>query len=120
LETAADVMARVDFHNTGVDQVSGVVVMSIDDGTGLVNLDSNYDAVVVVINATTEDKSMPVQGSSGFTLHAVQQASADDVVKTALFAERVFTVPALTTAVFVKMQGKTQGEGLPVVAKDVN
>jgi len=120
LETAADVMARVDFQNTGIDQVSGVVVMSIDDGTGVADLDSNYDAVVVVINASTEKQSMPVTGASGFTLHAVQQASADDVVKTAVSAEGTFTVPALTTAVFVKTQGTAQGGGLPVVAKDAN
>lgn len=120
LETAAGVMARVDFQNTGTEQVSGVVVMSIDDGTGLTDLDSNYDAVVVVINATTEEQSMPVTGASGFTLHTVQQDSADFVVKKAAFADGKFTVPALTTAVFVKTQGSAQGGGLPVVAKDAN
>ncbi|WP_019614813.1 pullulanase-type alpha-1,6-glucosidase [Psychromonas ossibalaenae] len=119
LETAADIIARVSFHNTGTEQVSGVVVMSIDDGTGVTSLDSNYDAVVIVINATEEDQTMPVTGASGFTLHPIQQNSVDQVVKNADFADGKFTVPALTTAVFVKTQGKSQGAGLPVSAKEL-
>lgn len=119
LETAADVMARVDFQNTGTEQVSGVIVMSIDDGTGLTDLDPNFDAAVVIINATTETQMMPVSNASGFALHDVQLTSADGVVRTASFDEGTFTVPALTTAVFVKAQGEAQGIGLAIVEKDV-
>lgn len=50
----------------------------------------------------------------GFELHAVQQASADSVVQTASFNNGTggFTVPARTTAVFVKPQS-VEREGLP-------
>ena len=119
LETAADVMARVDFQNSGAEQVAGVIVMSIDDGTGLTDLDSNYDAAVVIINATTKEQMMPVTNASGFALHDIQLTSADGVVQSASFADGTFTVPALTTAVFVKAQGESQGVGLPIVEKDV-
>ncbi|MEZ9417451.1 alpha-1,6-glucosidase domain-containing protein, partial [Vibrio sp. 10N.286.49.E1] len=50
--------------------------------------------------------------------HTVQQSSADDTVKGASFAAETFTVPALTTAVFVQAQGDTQGAGLPVDNSD--
>ena len=52
-------------------------------------------------------------------LHDVQQNSADDTVKGANFAAETFTVPALTTAVFVQAQnGDVQGAGLPVDNSD--
>ncbi|MCV5920064.1 DUF3372 domain-containing protein, partial [Escherichia coli] len=51
LDTAQEVMNRVDFRNVGQDQVEGLIVMSIDDGTSAgADLDSNYDAVVAVVN----------------------------------------------------------------------
>jgi hypothetical protein len=39
-----------------------------------------------------------------FQLHPVQQASRDEIVQTAAFADDAFTVPARTTAVFVVPQ----------------
>ncbi|UTA47225.1 DUF3372 domain-containing protein [Simiduia sp. 21SJ11W-1] len=128
LETLADVQARLGFHNTGTDQVDGVIAMSLDDGTGLMDLDPNVDAMMVVFNGNGAEKSVRVRTASGFALHAVQTASADARVRTASFAEEVvsedvngsmedvtygtFTVPAYTTAVFVKAQGASQGAGL--------
>ncbi|MGR5145631.1 pullulanase-type alpha-1,6-glucosidase [Photobacterium alginatilyticum] len=120
LDSADQINNRVDFHNTGADQVAGVIVMSIDDGVGLDDLDSNLDAAVIVVNSTIHEKVMPVAGSEGFTLHDVQQHSADQTVTTATFANGEFTVPALTTAVFVKKQDGAQGQGLPVGEKDTS
>ncbi|MEH6451808.1 MAG: pullulanase-type alpha-1,6-glucosidase [Psychromonas sp.] len=125
LTTAEQIMARVDFHNTGEDQVSGVVVMSIDDGIGLDDLDDINDAAVVIINATELPQEMPISGASGFTLHSVQQTSSDTVVQDANFTvaesnDGIFSVPALTTAVFVKKQGDAQGQGLPINDKNTS
>ncbi len=108
LETEADVKARVDFQNTGTTSVAGVVVMSIDDGTGVTDLDPAVDAIVAVINATDSEQVIPVTGATGFALHSAL------VEGTASFADGKFTVPALTTAVFVKAQGDAQGTGLAV------
>jgi len=108
LATEADVKARVDFQNTGKDSVAGVIVMSIDDGTGVTDLDPAVDAIVTVINATNELQIIPVAGTTGFALHGAL------VEGTASFADGKFTVPALTTAVFVKAQGASQGTGLAV------
>jgi len=125
LQTAQDVIDRVGFHDGGKTQVAGLIVMSIDDGVGTVSgtdataradLDAEVDAVVVVINGTGVAQSPKVKTAAGFTLHQIQQSSADAVVRTASFAvdgeNGVFTVPAYTTAVFVKAQSGAQGDGL--------
>ncbi|MHA2771328.1 pullulanase-type alpha-1,6-glucosidase [Vibrio harveyi] len=115
LDTAQEVMNRVDFRNVGKDQVEGLIVMSIDDGKSAgKDLDTNYDAVVAVVNSTSKEQSFTVKGATGFELHEIQKNSADDIVKGASFAGETFTVPALTTAVFVQPQGGAQGDGLPV------
>ncbi|PCH96198.1 MAG: pullulanase [Gammaproteobacteria bacterium] len=120
LTTEQAVYDRVGFHNTGSNQTKGLIVMSIDDGTGsspqLTDLDANYDAIVVVINGTDSEQSHTVPTATGFALHSVQQTSVDTTVQAASFtvgaSDGTFTVPALTTAIFVKAQGASQGAGL--------
>ncbi len=120
LTTAEDVIARVGFHNIGSNQTQGVIVMSIDDGLELVDLDPANDAVLVMINGTNSEQSHTVTTAAGFELHAAQASSADGRVTGASFAEGegegTFTVPAKTMAVFVKAQGAEQGEGLSAYA----
>ena len=97
--------------------------MSIDDGVSAgEDLDPANDAIVAIVNSTNKSQSFKITGATGFTLHDVQQNSADDTVKGASFAAQTFTVPALTTAVFVQAQGDAQGVGLPVdnSGKDVS
>ncbi|BEU01480.1 pullulanase [Agarivorans sp. OAG1] len=110
-----DIMARIDFHNTGVDQIPGVIVQSIDNGIHSgADLDSNYDAIVVMVNATAETQQISINNAQGFELHPVQQRSTDLVVKDAEFADGTFEVPAMTTAVFVQPRLAARGDGLPV------
>ncbi|TKB46386.1 alpha-1,6-glucosidase domain-containing protein [Thalassotalea mangrovi] len=120
LTNADDIINRVGFHNIGKRQTQGLIVMSIDDGTGFTDLDPMHDAVVVVVNTSNMEHSHSVATASGFTLHSVQQNSVDGVVSGASFTsgegEGTFTVPALSTAVFVKLQGEMQGEGLSAFA----
>jgi len=134
LTTEQQVIDRIGFHNTGILQTDGVVVMSIDDGDtpaslfdenaevelaadiDLEDLDPNHDAVVVVINGTAAEVSHMIETATGFTLHATQAGAegADETVKGASFDDMTstFNVPGLTTAVFVKVQGADQGYGL--------
>ena len=116
LVSADDVIARVGFHNIGKNQTQGLIVMSIDDGSGLTDLDPMLDALVVVINGTPEEQSHTVRTAKGFDLHPIQQASVDTNVHAASFSEGTddgtFTVPAQTIAVFVKQQQGAQGTGL--------
>jgi len=103
LQTADDVQMRVAFHNTGPDQMPGLVVMSLSD---LVepDLDRGHELFVVLINANDEAQSITVPDLAGkeLVLHLVQVTSVDEVVKTSAFdsASGTFTVPGRTTAVF--------------------
>ena len=120
LSTSTDVVDRVGFHNIGKGQTQGLIVMSIDDGVGLEDLDPANDAMVVVVNGSSAELSHSVSTAQGFTLHNVQLNSVDSTVANASFSqgegEGTFTVPALTTAVFVKAQGEQQGTGLSAIA----
>lgn len=117
LTTEQDIIDRVGFHNTGSSQTQGLIVMSIDDGTHqLKDLDSNYDAIVVVINGSDAQQVHPISTATDFLLHPIQQTSVDSSVQAASFTagtgDGAFTVPAYTTAVFVKTQVGAQGAGL--------
>jgi pullulanase-type alpha-1,6-glucosidase len=95
LETADDVLARMAFIETGIP---GVIAYTVD-GAGL---DGAPARIVVVFNATPAVQTVSADGVPGaFTLHPVQAGSADPVVREAAFGEGAFTVPGLTTAVFV-------------------
>lgn len=120
LTTAQDIIERIGFHNIGNGQTQGLIVMSIDDGLGLTDLDPAHDAIVVVINTGENDASHTVATASGFSLHSILANSVDSQVANASFnggeGEGTFNVPAYTTAVFVKPQGESQGEGLLATA----
>ena len=128
LSSAEEIIDRVGFHNVGRGAQSNLIAMSIDDGAGVVthtedtqrtDLDPALDAIVVVFNGANEERSIQVRTAAGFQLHSTLGESADETVRAASFAEPsatedggTFTVPALTTAVFVKPQGAAQGMGL--------
>ena len=107
LQTAADVQQRLTFQNTGPDQIPGLIVMTLSDVGGA--LDPQYDAIVVLFNATNvaQDYVDAEMAGATFALHPVQAASADSLVRTAGFdsGTGTFSVPALTTAVFVAEKG---------------
>jgi pullulanase len=104
LETAEDIMERVQFHNTGPDQIPGVIVMSISDMTAD-DLDPDHELIVVIFNGSGDDITFTDAelGGMELELHPVQADSADGIVKTTTFDSGggTFSVPARTTAVFV-------------------
>lgn len=105
LRTAEDIQARLGFHNTGPDQVPGLIVMSLSDTGDLENLDADNQLIVVLFNSQPDEVSFTVEDLAGmeFELHPIQAVSADPVVKNASFdvESGTFTVPARTAAVFV-------------------
>ncbi|MCM2679888.1 pullulanase-type alpha-1,6-glucosidase [Echinimonas agarilytica] len=118
LGTGEAVMARVDYHNTGSDQIAGLIVQSIDDGVNAgADLDPNYDAIVVIYNLDSAEHTVDVPANS--ELHPIQQASADADIRTIDVSAGQATVPAFTTAVIVVPQNSVQGAGIPVSAKDM-
>lgn len=112
LTDAGQVRQRLKFHNTGEDQLQGLIAMSLDDGLGLPDLDPAYDALVVVFNSSSAAQSVEIDDANGFVLHPVQQGSEDPLLQQASANGGHFNVPARTTAVFVKPQSGDQGYGL--------
>lgn len=116
LTSATDISDRIGFHNVGAEQTGGLIVMSIDDGSGLTDLDPAADAIVLMINGTNNSINHSIPTAEGFVLHAIQASSIDPIVQTAQFTpgdgSGEFTVPAYSAAVFVKPQGASQGTGL--------
>ncbi|WLD58619.1 pullulanase-type alpha-1,6-glucosidase [Salinispirillum sp. LH 10-3-1] len=114
LSSAADVRDRVRFHNTGSNQIQGLIVKSINDGLGLTDIDPDHDAVVVLFNASGSAQSYSVAEAvgQGFTLHPAHRTSSTAFNAGFDSANGTFTVPARTTAVFVLPQGAEQGIGL--------
>ncbi|MEU4240538.1 pullulanase-type alpha-1,6-glucosidase [Actinoplanes sp. NPDC026619] len=102
LPSAAEVQKRLSFPLSGSAETPGVITMTLD-GRGL---DRNYRSVTVVFNATSAATNQTVAALAGkqVSLHPIQRASADPVVRTASFARSTgtFTVPARTVAVFVE------------------
>jgi len=109
LRTAEEVQERLRFHNTGLNQVLGMIVMSLSDVGASTNLDPNYDLILVAFNATDEEQRFALGKLAGIALelHPVQAASNDPVVQRAAFDAGAggFVVPARTTAVFVAPEG---------------
>jgi pullulanase-type alpha-1,6-glucosidase len=108
LTTTQDVIDRLTFFNVGPDQTPGVIAFSLSDAGSTV-LDPNYAQIVVVINASPSAQTVgdPSFAKTGFTLHPVQVASVDPLLKAAKYdAVGTFTVPARTTAVFVVTRAK--------------
>ena len=98
LRDADSISRALRFHNTGPDQVPGLIVMS---------LRSDNEHLVVLINAAPEPREFSLSGDSEFDLHPVQRASADPVVQTARWDSEggVFHVPARAAVVFESRAG---------------
>lgn len=114
LRTEAEVKKRLYFHNTGPEQVPGLITLTVSDATCAGDdLDPNADGLFVVINARPEATTTGFGETSGWALHPRLLGGGDAVVRGASFDDGAdtFTVPAWTAAVFVKGQGGAQGDG---------
>jgi pullulanase len=103
LQTADEVMRRLAFHNTGPDQLPGLIVMTIANEDGL---DPIHERLAVFFNGAAADVNFAVAWEPGnWVLHPLQAAGADEVVKRSGYdtAANEFHIPARTTAVFVVM-----------------
>ena len=99
LRTKAQIDQRLKFYNTGPFQIPGVIAMGIE-GCTEPGLTPPEGALMVIFNASDDPRTLNLFGTESWTLHPVQQNSADPVVKTATHDVNGFYVPARTTAVF--------------------
>lgn len=108
LPTAADITARLRFHNTGPQQIPGLLVGELD-GRGLPG--EAFDGLVYLVNVDRQQHALDIpalRGQTGWALHPVHAApaAADRGAALARFdpSEGRFTVPARTAVVFVKVR----------------
>lgn len=125
LGSGAEVIKRVDFRNTGPDQVPGLIVMSVDDGVSAgADLDPAIDGLVVMINATNQSQSIgdfrdgagQAIDLTGMVLSGAHHGTGS-IASGAAYDSGQLTLGAWSAAVFVKPQSGAQGAGLPVSKK---
>jgi pullulanase-type alpha-1,6-glucosidase len=104
LTNSEEIIKRVKFHNTGKDQKTGLIVMSINDSAQekLQQLDDNISGLVVLFNTSTIAKTVSFENAERYQLHPIQLNGVDDIVKQSTSNKNSFHVPALTTSVFIK------------------
>ncbi|MCH8553019.1 MAG: pullulanase-type alpha-1,6-glucosidase [Natronospirillum sp.] len=107
LRTAEDIEARLRFHNTGPDQVAGLVVMTLSDNAdGLAELDTTYGSAIVLANLGPDAQTFSLPAYDGDTtvaLHPVQAGGTDEQVSDMTFDHEsgTFHVPGRMVAVFM-------------------
>jgi len=104
LRTAAEIEKRVSFENTGPFQVPGLVAMRIDGCADPSGLSPAEGAIMVIVNASDDPRTLGYYPAETWTLHPALAASTDPVVQTATHSASGFSVPARTTAVFVRAE----------------
>jgi hypothetical protein len=102
LRTAADIRARLRFHNLGSAQSPTVLVGHVD-GAGYAG--ANFAELAYFINAGTADETLAIPALAGkaFELHPVHATGTDRRAAGATVAtgSGTFTIPARTAVVFV-------------------
>ena len=99
-------MQRVRFHNTGPDQIPGLIVMSISDKIEGVDLDPKREQILVFINATTLTVTFTDESLEGLALQGVDRGvnatlgAADGAAYDA--SRGTFTIPAQSSMVLVE------------------
>ena len=105
LRTAAAIKARLEFLDTGPEQLPALIVMRLQNIKGELPNEA-YTQIVVVFNAAFSVRTFAAPSLRGIELllHPIQATSYDRVVRTAEFDSPtgMFVIPAQTTAVFVE------------------
>lgn len=109
LQTAEQVNNRVAFHNTGPEQVPGIIAMTISDGFCTeTDLDESLDGILVLFNADTTDKSIELD-LGDMKMHRIHSRGKDSVQKQTAISNGTFTIPGLTATVFENPQQSERG-----------
>ena len=104
LTTAKNINDKVSFLNIENHQ-AGLLVMKLDDTQGT-PVDENIDSIVILFNTSTKTQSFTYMEADKYQLHAIQHQGVDEVVKQSKVSKNAFTVPALSSVVFVKEKAK--------------
>jgi hypothetical protein len=101
LATAQQVIKLVRFHNTGPDQVPGLIAMSISDDPDI-NLDTNQELIFVLFNADPRTISFKLVQWEISDLHRHPIQDQDPIASLANFDPETqsFIIPGNTTVIF--------------------
>lgn len=100
LTTAEDIIEKVSFLNVDKQQL-GLLVMKLDDTQGKLT-DDNAKTLMVIFNISNEAKTFSYPEASDYKLHPIQREGIDEMLKQSVADSTGFTVPALSSVVFVK------------------
>jgi pullulanase-type alpha-1,6-glucosidase len=107
LTTANDIMDKISFLNINegstTNQALGLLVMKLDDTKGK-KVEDNVKSLMIIFNMSTETQTFAYDQASNYQLHPIQQSSVDEMIKYSKVDEKHFTVPALSSVVFVEYQ----------------
>ncbi|MGZ7041315.1 MAG: alpha-1,6-glucosidase domain-containing protein, partial [Thermoanaerobaculia bacterium] len=100
LRSGADVLRCVTLLNGGPSPIPGLIVVALRDEDG--SIDREHDLVAVLFNAAPFARSYTGSIFVGkeLTLHPIQMASQDPIVRTSSFHDGTLTIPGRTAAVF--------------------
>jgi len=107
LQTAEEVQARLAFHNTGPEQIPGLIVMSLSDEGQASNLDPEADMILVLFNAAPTEQifNLPAElAEVDFALHPEQALLSDSTLRGEAVGG-VVHLPARSTTVLVAPEG---------------
>jgi len=102
LTTSEAIIDKVTFLNTANKQ-SGLLVMKLDDTQGE-PVDDHVASLMVIFNSSAESQLFNYAKAQSYQLHPIQENGVDDVVKQSKVSEQGFTVPPLSSVVFVKLR----------------
>ncbi len=105
LTTAKDIIDKVSFLNMCKSSMTnhqlGLLVMKLDDTIGQ-SVDDNVQTLIIIFNTSTKTQTFAYPQANDYQLHPIQKNSVDEVIKYSKADEKGFTVPALSSVVFVK------------------
>ncbi len=105
LTTANDIIDKVSFlnmsKNSTTNQQLGLLVMKLDDTLGE-SVDDNVETLIVIFNTSTKKQTFAYSQAKDYQLHPTHINSMDEVIKYSKADDKGFTVPALSSVVFVK------------------
>jgi pullulanase-type alpha-1,6-glucosidase len=110
LQTAGEVQARLAFHNTGPQQIPGLIIMSLSDVGQASNLDPLADMILVLFNATPTEQTFdlpPGLADVDFALHPEQALLSDSTLRGEADGG-VVRLPAHSTTVLVAPEGSIE------------
>ncbi len=100
LTTAKEINSKVSFLNTENKQL-GLLVMKLEDRQGI-PVDGNVESLMVIFNTSNKVQTFAFAEADKYQLHPIQKNGVDEVSKQSQTDKKGFTVPALSSVVFVK------------------